>query len=160
MSLLNVPWEPNNLYACAECWKKYNKNTPTLDKIRKENKLLQVNYEILLKNPELVINQMFGFIKAEISLEDKQKIIFPIHGSNYNKWKNSMTNTNIKVFEEVAANTLERLGYETSFPEVDRKIRRIFWMMHNRLFHFIHLVKINTVDTLLIKYFGKDSFGE
>jgi len=64
-------------------------------------------------------------------------------------------------FEAVAGDTLRRFGYETEFLEESTSdIEKIFWRSIDRFLYINHLIKINTVDTIRIRFFGMDPFSD
>jgi hypothetical protein len=94
----------------------------------------KVRYEDLLHNPESELQKICRFIGAEynpvamdyyhsdeshktahsgIMWENVEK---PVIADNYNKFKKELTPDDILIFEQVAGDTLEKLGYSLTFP--------------------------------------------
>lgn len=161
LSLLEREWGPNNIFACANYWKQYNIRTNTIDILEQKNQLLKIKYEDILDKPEVYARRIYAFLE-EPYLEDEMKIMLSsIRKQNFNKWKRKMKYHEIKLFENIAANTLKRFNYETSFPEEPINcIYRWYWTWHNGFFSLKHLIKINTIDAIRIKYFGMEPFSK
>ena len=161
LSLLKKPWGQNNIYSCAEYWKRCNEETEAIDSIRGKGNLLEINYEALLKKPMEVMKGVYSFLGESFPEKERNKILDAIRQKNYNKWKNEMKPRDIKMFETVAGNTLERLGYETSYVEAElKKPFKWFWKGHDYLLNCKHLAKLNLIDTIRIKYFGMEPFAD
>lgn len=161
LSLLQVPWGPNNVFACAEYWQYSNRERPIFEELRNQGKLLDVGYESLLDRPEEVVRKIYNFLGAPFPDEETSKLIKTIKPGNYNKWKNQMSIKQRRRFEAVAGDTLRRFGYETEFLEESTSdIEKIFWRSIDRFLYINHLIKINTVDTIRIRFFGMDPFSD
>jgi hypothetical protein len=161
LSLLKKPWGQNNIYACAEYWKKCNELSETIQLIQKRGNLLNIKYETLLERPTDAVEGFYAFLGERFSDQGLKSIIGSIKSSNFNKWKKEMKPKDVKLFETVAANTLQSFGYETSFPESALKTPvKWIWKIHDYILTSKHLAKINLIDTIRIKYFGMDPFGD
>jgi len=161
LSLLKQPWGPGNIYACAELWKVYNRETPTLRSILNSGKGLEVKYEDLITNTNAVTLGIYKFLEEEYRGAEMIPLKNGIMSSNYNKWKSKLKTKQIEIFETVAGSTLTRLGYEVSFPE--RAIcPTVRWMCtaHNQLKLYKNLAKMNTIDALRIKLLNMEPFAE
>lgn len=161
LSLLREPWGPNNVFACAEYWQDCNKKTPVLEKLRTEGRLLEIRYETLLDTPEDIMLQVYNFLGQPYPTEETVRLMKTIKPGNYNKWKYRMKENQRRRFEAGAGMTLQRLGYEVEFPEVSiNRFQRFLWRVGDRLLFFAHLVKINTIDSIRIRFFGKEPFAD
>lgn len=161
LSLLQQPWGPNNIFSCAEYWQNCNKETITLEKLRAEKKLLDIRYEALLDHPEDIVRQIYNFLEEPYPNDETDRLIKTIKPGNYKKWKHGLSLAQRQRFEAAAGPTLERLGYEVEFPGARvRSYERMLWKISDRFLYFAHLVKINTIDTIKIRFFGKEPFAE
>jgi hypothetical protein len=161
LSLLEKPWGPNNLYACATYWKECNAESPTLQTLRSHEQILIMRYEDLLADPKEITKKVYEFLEEPYCEASMEKMFVPIKKANYNKWKEKLQPLEVKMFESVASNTLKRFGYETSYPEAEvETLQKWFWKTHDRLFHVKHLITMNTIDAVRIKYFGMEPFAD
>lgn len=161
LSLLKKPWGPNNVWACADYWVRCNRASPALQRLRESGQLLEIRYESLLSNPGSHIRRVYEFIEEPRPNEEVADIAGSIQGANFGKWKKAMTPRQIELFESVASETLKRLGYSITYPQRELSPQvKYFWRMHDAFFHFKHLVKMNTIDTIRIKYFGMVPFAD
>ena len=159
LSLLREPWGPNNFVTCGIYWRKANSH-PLLSVLQEEGRVYKVKYEDLLGNPLKVVGDMYKFLEVEIPEDKLQKIVEPINANNFDKWKREMSSGQIDLFERTARSVLIANGYQVSSGEGSLSlIEMLWWKAHNLFFRFLHLVKINTVDWFLIKFFKKEPFA-
>jgi hypothetical protein len=109
----------------------------------------------------MIIEKIYTFLNESYTDEKLKKLTERIKRSNFNKWKTKMKPEDIKIFEMVASDTLRRFDYETTFEESEiKKKTRWFWHAHDAFFYFKHMIKINLIDTIRIKYFGMEPFAD
>ncbi|MBI4681886.1 MAG: sulfotransferase [Nitrospirae bacterium] len=161
LSLLNVEWEPYNILTCAERWKRYNRQNDVLDKLKSSNQLYSLRYEDLLDNAERIVPDVYKFLDEEYNENKMNELIGRIRKGNYGKWKSKMNTRQIKLFESIAANTLKRFGYETTYEESEISgLTKAVYNSHELLMRTKFLFKINIVDGIKIKFFGKEPFAD
>lgn len=161
LSLLKKEWGPNNVYSCAEYWVKCNRANQILDNLKKEGQLFFLKYEDLLEKADKILPEIYLFLNEPYFEDKMDKLIAAINRKNYNKWKTQMKPKQIKIFENIAANTLKRFGYETSYDQTElNKLLKYFYKAHNEIIRAVYLFKINVIDGIKIKYFGKEPFAE
>ena len=162
LSLLEKDWGPNNLYACANYWNKLNRESNTLDKIKKEGRLLTLKYEEILENPEGFINKINQFLdEHDINQSNIQKLLSTVKKNNYYKWKSRLSPKQQQLFEAVAHDALRRFGYETnSIPIKISGLKRAYYFIHDKLLWMKNMFVMNVIDTIKIKYFGKEPFAD
>jgi len=161
LSLLRKEWGPNNIFSCAEYWKKCNQKSSLLDLMRKKGQVLDIKYEDLLCQPAEITKSIYKFLDESYPENALRNLINSINKNNFDKWKREMKAKNIKIFEMVASDTLKLFGYEASFPEDDvERIYKWYWRFHNYVFHIIYLIKLNIIDTIRIKFFGMEPFND
>jgi len=161
LSLLNRQWGPNNIFSCAEFWERCNRETNTINTIKKNGQLFRIHYERLLENPNETVKKIYNFLGLNPSNNEITKITKNINPGNYNKWKTKMSKKQRKRFEAAAGDTLERLGYEREFQDIKiSHLEKVIWHFLDRLMLLIHLVKINTIDTFRIKFLGMEPFAD
>ena len=161
LSLLKESWGPNNIWACADYWARCNSASASLQHLRGSGHLIEIKYESLLSEPVTHIKTIYEFINEPCSNDTAHELAGSIHRENYGKWKQTMTPKQIELFEMAAGETLNRFGYSTTHPQHELKVYvKYFWEMHDAFFHYKHLIKMNTIDSIRIKYFGMKPFAE
>jgi hypothetical protein len=161
LSLLRKLWGPNNVYSCAAYWKQCNKLSAEHQAMQEQGKLFALKYETLLEHPEKTVKEIYSFLDEPYDKEKLGSAMASINRANFNKWKTAMSPGDIKIFETVASDTLNRFGYETSFPQGEMgNLTKSFWRAHDFALRFKHLVKMNTIDAIRIKYFGMQPFAD
>lgn len=161
LSLLNKGWGPNNIFTCAKYWVDLNKENGCLDKIKGKGNLFFLKYEDLLDNVEFYVKNIYEFLGTKIDIGKHHQYSNRVLKGNYNKWKSKLSDSQIKVFELVAADTLNRFGYKASHNKGKIPfLLKLIYQFHDKVFRFKHLFKLNVIDTIKIKYFGKEPFAE
>ena len=161
LSLLEREWGPNNMLACAEYWKKCNAENEIIDKLKDKKQLYFVRYEDLIDNAKQILPEIYAFLDERYDHDKMMSLISRIKRGNYNKWKDVMSNRQLKLFESVASNTLKRFDYEFSYEQ--KAINSLvsgFFKFHSTVSKAIFLFKINVIDTVRIKFFGKQPFAD
>lgn len=161
LSLLEREWGPANIYDCAQIWKAHNVKSATLEKIESNGQLYTLKYEDLLDNAEEIVLGIYKFLDVEYDKKEVTRLLRTIKKGNYNKWKKRMSPGQIKVFENVAADTLKRFGYETSNEESEIDgLMKAAYSCHKIIMRAKFLFKTNVIDGIKIRYFGKEPFAE
>ena len=161
LSLLQKKWGPNNIYACATYWRDCNSKTSVIEQIKTKGLLHKIRYEDLLSNPQKELEEVFSFLGVKEDQKKISSVIKPIIQNNFNKWQERMSPSEIKLFENIASDILNQNGYKTIHPV--RKISAVVKLrsiLSDMMLHYTHLIKMNIVDTILIKFFGKEPFAE
>lgn len=123
-----------HIFHIANQWKEEQEASLKLaDKIG-ENRVLKIRYEDLLHNPENELQKICRFIGADYNpvamdyyhSEESHKTAHsgvmwenvekPVISDNFNKFKKELSPEDIRIFELVAGDTLEKLGYSRIFP--------------------------------------------
>lgn len=161
LSLLQKNWGPNNIFSCAEYWKDLTADKPELKLLEDNNQILKLRYEDLLDNTEEHVLKIYDFLGEKIKEGELEKLCSTVKAGNYYKWKKQLTKSQIKIFDQVAANTLQRFGYETFTEEKQINIfKKLFYKAHDRFLFFKFLFEINVIDGIKIRFFGKEPFAE
>ena len=159
LSLMERSWGPNNIYSCAKFWKNYIKQKKILNELLNSEKFLEVKYEELLETPEQELGRVYEFLDETYSQEEIQELTKTTKRGNYNKWKKKMKEAELKIFENIAADTLKAEGYETTYNEENVRLDKVvYYEIHNKLKILFYLLKINIIDTIAIKFFNKEPF--
>jgi len=161
LSLLEKDWGPNNIYTCAEYWKRLNAQTKEFDMLENNGQLIRLRYEDLLNNPEEYVFKIYKFLDEPLNNEALEPLIKRTKGDNFNKWKSKMTTKQIALFESVAGETLKRFGYETNNVENSiSSFKECLYRIHDKLVWLRFMFKTNVVDGIRIKFFGKEPFAD
>jgi hypothetical protein len=124
-------------------------------------KVHEVKYEAILEEPEREVFKLYEFLGEDYSKQNIQEMAKKTKKGNSNKWKKNMKERDIRIFENVAANTLETEGYETGYKEEQVSLDKIlYYELHNQIKHISHFIKINTGDTIAIKFLNKEPFNQ
>jgi Sulfotransferase family len=131
LSVMNVPFGPNNAWAAARSWAKVIRQGHKAAE-RYPGRVLEVRYEDLVTDPEAEIAATCDFLDLEYSPDmlaieqtDRSKVAADqsawfanvwggITSAAIGKWRTELTPRQIEVFETVAGDELRALGYETS----------------------------------------------
>ncbi|MCK5137977.1 MAG: sulfotransferase [Bacteroidales bacterium] len=118
-----------HVYHIARQWKSDQEKSMEVEQNIPSDRFINVKYRDLITNPESVLKNICSFLNvpfnqnmldyfhAEESLKTArsgkmwQNLSQPIMAWNYNKYLKELTAQEIRVFEIVAGETLERLGY-------------------------------------------------
>jgi hypothetical protein len=128
-----------HIYHIAQQWKKEQDASLQLYQSLGSNRVIQVRYEDLLNNPQDVLANLCQFIGTEYSdhaLEYHQStesqetansglmwqnVVKPLIANNHTKFVQELSEEDILIFEQVAGDTLEALGYKRHFPKAQSK---------------------------------------
>lgn len=161
LSLMTKPWGQNNIYACADYWKRCNAQNGIFDELKKKGLLYSLRYEDLLADSEKIVPDIYSFLGEVYDDGLMRNLIGRVRKDNFNNWKKKMNSSQIELFERVASDTLRRFGYETRYEETGvGKLNEIYYNFHEAASKGLYLLKTNTLDTIRIKYFGKQPFHE
>jgi len=127
-----------HIYHIALQWKEEQEASLLLAEKLGSKRVLKVSYENLLHAPAKELRKICSFIGAHYSLstldyyhsEESHKTALsgvmwenvekPVIANNYNKFKKELSPDDILLFEQVAGDTLQKLGYELSFPDLEK----------------------------------------
>jgi len=160
LSLLGKEWGPNNLYSCAEYWKDLNKLCPELEKLERNNQLISMSYEDLLDRTSENVARVYEFL--EQSRDNRvEGLISKAKKGNYNKWKADLSSSQVKLFENVCGDTLQRFGYETTYEQAGvPKVKKLLYLLHDRIVWGCFMIKTNIIDGFRIRFLGKEPFAD
>lgn len=121
-----------HIYFIAKQWvKEQELAIKHCEKVGNE-RFIRVRYEEFIQYPEQTIKGICAMLKVNYTnnvmkyYESKESkstaqsgemwanVVKPVIKNNYNKYKSELSETDIKIFESVAGDTLRKLGYETS----------------------------------------------
>ena len=131
LSVMNVPFGPNNAWAAARSWASVIRQGHKAA-ARYPGRLLEVRYEDLVSKPAETVALLCDFLGLDyyddmlaIEQTDRSKVVADqsawfanvwsgITTAAVGKWRTELTPRQIEVFETVAGGELRALGYETS----------------------------------------------
>tara|TARA_R110002124_G_scaffold162510_1_gene329565 strand:- start:70 stop:1089 length:1020 start_codon:yes stop_codon:yes gene_type:complete len=124
-----------HIYYIAQQWKREQEQCLALIEKWGSKRVFQLRYETLLASPKEAFMQLCDFLKVPFeegvlgfykSSESKatadsgvmwENVTKPIIANNLNKFLAEMPKNEIRIFEQVAGDTLLKLGYNLQFPE-------------------------------------------
>lgn len=122
-----------HIYHIAKQWKTEQEESIKLLEKLGEERVIQVRYEDLLSRPQEVLAELCSFMGASYSDEAMQyhqssesketansglmwqNVVKPVLTDNHNKFIKELSEEDILIFERVAGDTLEKLGYKRYF---------------------------------------------
>lgn len=161
LSLLKKNWGPNNVYACAHYWKDLNANQQLLKQLEEQKQLFFLRYEDLLASPIQTSEKIYQFLNQSYDLKSLEQLCSTTKSDNHMKWKQQLSDRQIKLFDQVAASTLNNFGYPTFYTEGNiGYLSKTYYKLHNKLLHYKFLFEANIIDGIKIKFFNKEPFAE
>jgi hypothetical protein len=122
-----------HIYCIAKQWKEEQDLAINHCNKIESSRVIKVRYEDFIQNPEKTIHEICHFLKIHYrkkvmeyyeSDESKttaqsgimwQNVVKPVIKNNYNKYLSELSEDEIFIFEAVAGDTLNSLGYKTHF---------------------------------------------
>jgi hypothetical protein len=154
LAWLKTPYGPQNLFTAASAWRELV-TTGRSDGARlPPSSYTEIRYEALLTRPEETMRRVCQFVDEPFTADVLRPTLLPpsssrqlvgkrpmralageaaIASSNVGNWKGAMPPTDRSLFESLAGDLLEELGYETE--GVGRRVsglERIAWGAHHR----------------------------
>jgi hypothetical protein len=129
-----------HMYNIASQWKEEQEASLQLALQLGSPRVIKVCYENLIHDPEFELRRICNFIGTKYNpvaldyyhSEESHNTALsgvmwknvenPVISDNYNKFKKELSSADILLFEQVAGDTLQKLGYALRFPESERKI--------------------------------------
>lgn len=155
LSFKNTIVGEKHSYHLAKQWKRDQEACEKLYNWVEPKRIIRISYENLIQNTELVLKQLFQFLKLNYnssvlsyfnSVESQNTAIAgkmwsnvskPIMPENTQKFKKGLLSNDIKIFENVAGDCLEKLGYQRMFQpgitELSQKQIQSFLSINNEL---------------------------
>ena len=169
---------PKHVYALAHRWQQYLAAAEQARAFLGEKAFLQVHYEDLLATPEQELRRICDFLGEEYSpvmlayyQQDKvlkcdqrnaTNLRRPVLSDNTGKWRSHMTGRELRIFEALAGDSLERYGYTRGLARarisvwesfscqyLEHPPRRISAMLRNREARRLALQKLRLHFSLL-----------
>jgi hypothetical protein len=161
LSLLQKPWGPGTLYHCARYWKLCNEQSAVMEQLRAKGTLHELRYEDLLEQPVEHTRAVYDFLEEPWDETVMTSVLDQVRRGNRDKWKSALSRDQIRLFEQTAGDTLRRFGYEATAREsTPAWLNRLWWGAKDRSKLARNLVKLNVVDAVAIRFFGKEPFAD
>jgi sulfotransferase family protein len=124
-----------HIYALASQWKKEQELSLALFSMLGTGRVMQIRYEDLIARPQQELKRIcsalglfyedraMDFYKSDESRKTAQSgrmwenVEKPVISNNHDKFRNELSGEDIKIFEQVAGDTLVKLGYALCFPD-------------------------------------------
>ena len=123
---------PKHVYPLALRWREYLAAADEARDAIGEGRFLQVRYEDLITAPEQELRRICAFLGEDFASntldfyrerralpQDRRNaegLLLPVMSNNTGKWRASMTPRELRIFEALAGDWLERHGYERTLP--------------------------------------------
>lgn len=159
LSLYGQPWGPKDAYLAAYYWKQ-RVILGSSEKTTVGDTFLEITYEDLLGTPEKTFQQILDFLRfSDIDphqkmAEFKEKIVPKIMQNNKIKWKSRLSRNEIRLFEIVAGDVLEKYGYEI----VNKDYRAQTVKTGEMIYHHARNVILKLIKRNIFRYLSKLSF--
>jgi hypothetical protein len=161
MSLLEKTWGPATVYTCAHNWQHENEPRPILSTLRSQGLLHDVRYEDLLATPRQTLAAIISFLDQDLPKDALNELTASIRPTNAGKWERRMRPADVRLFESIAGETLRRFGYPVTHQSIPvGSLAAMRYTAQDTMKHMRNLFVMNVVDTIRIKFFGKEPFAE
>lgn len=171
-SWIAAEFEPRNVYVAAARWRSYVRAGIDTGRRLPADVYLEVRYEDLVAQPEAVMQRVCAHIGEPFDpavLSPNPSAIggisrvfgapLPVHqlsrvnvvAGNRQKWRTAMSRRDRSVFESVAGDALDELGYETEgLTRTIGPLERGAWELH----HFVRasIYRANVVDAYVLRW--------
>ena len=123
---------PKHVYPLALRWREYLTAADEASAAVGDGRFLQVRYEDLVTTPERELRRICAFLGEEFTSKtldfyrerrplpqdrrNAEGLLQPVMSNNTGKWRVSMTPRELRIFEALAGDWLERHGYQRTLP--------------------------------------------
>ena len=171
LSYRSAYFGPKHVYPLALRWKRYLAAAEEARVFLHQSAFLQVRYEDLVTGAENELRRICAFLGEEytpamlgyyqerrssrIEKRNARNLCLPVMSDNTGKWRTGMSRRELRIFEALAGDSLERYGYERAVesPAISRweaiscrylehPPRRLSSMLKNRQAHRLAVEKL------------------
>ena len=108
-----------------------------------------------------MLRPLYAFLDEPWRPEVMQPRLDAIRGDNAGRWRSTLGPADVRLFERVASDTLARHGYAWTHAATGVSVaERLAYRAHAAAHKLSHLVRINTIDAVRIRYFGMAPFAD
>jgi sulfotransferase family protein len=162
LSVMNVPFGPNNAWAAARSWATAIRRGRDAAR-RFRGRVLEIRYEDLVSMPAATVGAVCDFLGLGYSDEmlaieqtDRSKVVADqsawftnvwsgITTAAVDKWRTELTPRQIEAFETVAGDELRALGYETNMATSSRALVPAY-AAHDAAMRGVNFVRLRIVQ--------------
>jgi hypothetical protein len=151
LSWIRTRYHPHNVYTAAKMWKSWVSAGRRAGAALPRETYLEVCYEQLLQEPRANMQRVCEFIGEPFDekvlrpsrpfrpgARQRQPLSAEIISTNFGKWKTGMPYRDQVMFESVAGDLLETLGYETEGRVRHISIaERLAWNLHQHFWYTV-----------------------
>jgi sulfotransferase family protein len=163
LSLLRVPFGPNNAWAAGRFWARGIRLGRDAE-ARHPGRVLTVRYEDVVAGPRDELARIAGFVGVPwddemlaIERTDPSKLVTEqeswftnvwagINASAAGRWRQDMSPRDRAAFESVAGTELERMGYEVGGVRASLGTREHAWRAHDAALRLRNFVRLRLVQ--------------
>ncbi len=165
LSVTRLPFGPNNAWAAARAWSRAIRVGREAAR-RHPGRVHSLRYEDLVERPEEEVRAVCEFLglpfdrsMLEIERTDAAKIVEDqsgwftsiwsgINTSSVGRWRKEMPPDDLRIFESVAGDELEALGYERSVPAVrpPSSVAAAAYGCHDAVLRVANFVRLRVVQ--------------
>ena len=161
LSLLGRDWGPRNMATCAELWRQCHGPNELADELASRGQLIKLKYEHMLQDPKGELERVLDFLGVHERREEILAGVKAVDAANADKWRTQLSPNQLRVFESVAGETLSLHDYPRACQAARLSwLESLGYQIHEKLSLAWHLFRINIVDTVMIKFFGKQPFAD
>lgn len=135
LSFKKVIVGPKHIYALAKKWHEEQQLSIKLSKNISLSRIITIRYENFIKEPHAVMEELcrkldipftesvFDYMSSAESKAAAESgrmwtnLLKPVMSDNFNKFRKELSETEIRIFESVAGQSLDQLGYEILFKD-------------------------------------------
>jgi Sulfotransferase family len=118
LSILKMPWGVSSAYSAAKVWVQ---SLIALEKMKSRfgpGRLHTLSYEKMLREPRATFEEVRSFLQVPVQEADIDGAVDELtHGTrsdNFDKWKDEMSTRDLRLFEGIAGEWLQKYGYQLS----------------------------------------------
>lgn len=161
MSLLRMPWGPNNVHSCAEGWSDLNADVEKMRQLEAQGRVLRLRYEDLVTDVDNHLRLIADFLGEQLLDCEIERLANTVSTKSVGKWRKAMSPRQLRVFEAEAGETLRRLDYPTSSTRTSiSSMERVVYKAHDKLVWAKFMFSTNVIDGFKIRFLNKEPFAE
>jgi hypothetical protein len=136
-SVIPLDWGANTVDRAALSWVKKVSHGLTIESLLGKERIMRVQYEDLIHDPEPILKEICnflsidyqpqmmkgkGFIVPKFQAEEHALVGKDLNVARVNAWERELTSRQIEIFESIAGDLLQSLGYPLKFGSRAKKM--------------------------------------